>query len=949
MDTNLNSLSLGFLESLYEEYQADPSRVSPQWRQYFESMKSGNGSGHRTLQLHPSAPLQPATIDRSNGDHHFGCPCPELERATRQIAIQHRVDKLIRNIRVRGHIVTRVDPLGKVNPDPPEINPFYYGLTEDDMDMPIHSERPTPDGQPLTVRKIITRMRNTYCRFIGAQFMHIDELAVREWLQKRMESTENRIKLDREQQLRILTRLNDAVIFEEFIQKKYIGAKSFSLEGAETLIPLLEIAIEKAGSVGIEEILIGMPHRGRLNVLCNIMGKSPRRIFREFEDRDTERFIGRGDVKYHLGYHSDWITAKGHRVHLALAFNPSHLEFVGPVVQGRMRARHDRIGDTNGSRGMVFLIHGDAAFAGEGIVQETINLSELKGYSTGGTIHIIVNNQIGFTTDPSDARSSVYATDVAKMLQIPIFHVNGEEPEAVAQAINLAIDFRMTFRRDVVIDMYCYRKRGHNEGDEPTFTQPLLYSEIAKRRGVREGYMQHLLKMGGVTKEEAEEIAERRRKILEAELDVARSDEVIPPWDEEHPHEKGRPDNELRRLWSAYKGGPEENVADVDTTVPLERLRELLLKLTEVPKGFRVNPKLQRLLDQRRAMANGERPFDWATAEALAFATLVTEGHPVRLSGQDCQRGTFSQRHSVWHDVHDGRSYCPLANLSPDQARCEIYNSPLSEAGVLGFEYGYSVGTPDGLVIWEAQFGDFSNVAQVYIDQFIASAEDKWKRLTGLVLFLTHGLEGTGPEHASARLERYLSLAAEDNIQVAQPTTPANFFHLLRRQVLRPWRKPLFVMTPKSMLRHPEAVSPIEELATGGFQRLIPDPAVDPKNVRRILMCTGKVYYDLLAERRATGRNDVAILRMEQLYPLKTQHLEDLLAPYADGTDLVWVQEEPENGGAWRWLRSRFCPKMLGRFPLRGVSRPASASPATGSANAHKIEQERLVKAAFAE
>jgi 2-oxoglutarate dehydrogenase E1 component len=963
MENAPNSLSLGIMEALYDRYQQNPQSVAADWRDYFDAC-NGNGAGDAAIrnggfQRRPAiqAPSRahaqppPAAQNARNTPTRKSATSmeAELERVTRQIAIQHRVDKLIRNIRVRGHIVTRVDPLGKVEPEPAEITPFYYGLTEEDMEVPVFSERPTPGGVPLTVRKIITRFRNTYCRFIGCQFMHIDDLAVREWLQKRMEGTENRIKLDRDQQVRILTRLTDAVILEEFIQKKYIGAKSFSLEGAETLIPLLEIAIEKSATLGHEEILIGMPHRGRLNVLCNIMGKHPRRIFREFEDRDTEEFIGRGDVKYHQGYHSDWLTPGGQRVHLALAFNPSHLEFVGPVVQGRMRARHDREHDPEGRKGIVYLVHGDAAFAGEGIVQETLNLSELAGYNSGGTLHIIVNNQIGFTTDPNDARSCTYATDVAKMLQIPIFHVNGEEPESVAQAVNLALDFRNTFHRDVVIDMYCYRKRGHNEGDEPGFTQPVLYNEIAKRRTVREGYLQHLLKMGGVTKEEADEIAERRRKMLESELDVARSGAAFPRWDSAA-DEPGRPANRLRELWSLFKGGPEADVPEVETAVEQGRLRQLLERLTEAPTGFRVNPRLQqRFLDPRRAMADGERPLDWAAGEALAYATLLTnDGRRVRLSGQDSQRGTFSHRHAVWHDIHSGDQYCPFQHLAPDQAPFDVYNSPLSEAGVVGFEYGYSVGAPHSLTIWEAQFGDFSNVAQVYFDQFIASAEDKWKRLTGLVLLLPHGLEGTGPEHASGRIERFLTLAADDNIQIAQPTTPANFFHLLRRQVLRPWRKPLVVYTPKSMLRHPEAVSPLKDLAEGAFQRFIADNEVNPAEARRVLLCSGKIYYDLLAKRRDSGRRDVAIIRLEQLYPLRTQHWEAALSPYDEEIDVVWVQEEPENSGAWRWLRAQHCPKLIGRFPLRGVTRPASASPATGSHNAHKIEQERLVNAAFA-
>ena len=673
----------------------------------------------------------------------------------------------------------------------------------------------------------------------------------------------------------------------------------------------------------------------------------------EFEDKDSEYLLGRGDVKYHQGYHNDWITAKAQRVHLALTFNPSHLEFVNPVVEGRMRARMDREGDPNGLRGLVVLIHGDAAFAGEGIVQETLNLSELEGYSTGGTIHIILNNQIGFTTNPWEGRSSGYCTDVAKMLQIPVFHVNGEEPESVAQVINLAMEFRRTFQRDVVIDMYCYRRRGHNEGDEPAFTQPLLYNEIRNRPSVRDGYLEHLLKLGGVTREEADEIAQQRRQLLEEELDLARRDDEVkmPPWEQEAPHTKSGPKNKLRVLWSRYKGGLEEKVIPVRTGVEIAKLKTLLEALTKLPKDFTPNPKIARLLEQKLEMARGERRVDWATAEALAMASLATQGVRVRMSGQDSQRGTFSHRHAVLHDVETGASYMPLQNLSPLQAPVEIYNSPLSEAGVLGFEYGYSVGMPDGLTIWEAQFGDFANAAQVIIDQFIASAEDKWRRLTGLVMMLPHGLEGTGPEHASARPERYLTLAAEDNLQLVQPTTPANLFHVLRRQVLGEWRKPLFLLTPKSMLRHEQATSTLEELAEGSFERFLPDEVGSKQKMSRVLLCTGKLYYDLAAHRAEHGRDDVAIVRLEQMYPINEAVLEKVLEPYPKNTPVIWVQEEPENSGAWRFLLARFGigGKLLGTHAWRGVSRPASASPATGSAKAHKLEQEQVIREAFSD
>jgi len=937
-----NDLSLAFLENLYAEYLDDPARVPEDWRKYFDQLShSGNGSNGSSQsaprpRIGPS--FRPASLFNAPGG---AAKAPEKRAAaggTTRVrvarAMQERVDQLIRNFRVRGHIVAKIDPLGQQRPDPPEINPAHYGFTDEDLDLPFSTEN-IPGLDALTLRRIIERLRNTYCRSIGAQFMHIDDLAVREWLQQRMESTENHLKLSRAEQIRILTRLTDAVIFEEFIQKKFIGAKSFSLEGGESLIPLLDMAIERAGMQGVQEIVLGMAHRGRLNVLANIMGKNPRQIFREFDDADADQNMGRGDVKYHLGYSTDWKCASGARVHLSLCFNPSHLEFVNTVALGRLRAKQDRSGDTRFERGMVLLIHGDAAFAGEGAVQETLNLSELRGYKTGGTVHIIVNNQIGFTTDPNDARSSQYATDVAKMLQTPIFHVNGEDPEAVAQCVQLAMDFRKTFQRDVFIDMYCYRRRGHNEGDEPSFTQPALYRSIERRKPVREGYLEHLLKLGGVTAEEADQIAVRRRNHLELELTVARSRSqtmVVPG----------------AGVWAHYHGGPEKRAQEVETGVPRERLQELLEKQTQLPADFHAHTKIERLLETRRQMARDEKPLDWAAAEALAFATLATSGVRIRMSGQDAERGTFSHRHAVLHDVQNGQKYMPLAQLDENQAPVQIYNSPLSETGVLGFEYGYSLDCPDGLVLWEAQFGDFWNCAQVIVDQFIVSAEDKWRRHSGLVLLLPHGFEGMGPEHSSARLERFLQMFAEDNIQVVNTTTPAQYFHLLRRQVLRKWRKPLIVMTPKSLLRLPDCVSPLDELTQGTFQRVLPDKTVQPESATRLILCTGKIYYELAAKRNDLKRNDVAIIRIEQLAPLTMDALSAALAPYKDGTPALWVQEEPENMGAWRYLRIKLGEKLLNRFPFSGISRPASASPATGSAAAHKAEQKKILDAAFA-
>ncbi len=895
-------------------YRHDPSLVSEAWQEYFTNLGNGEQPPKIGPTFHPRSIFNPV-----------GPPADASD-----LLLQHRVDRLIRAYRVRGHTQAKLDPLGDFVPYVPELDLEYYGFTERDLYREFACETMVGTGR-ISLRNIIQRLREVYCRSIGAQFMHIDDLKIRHWLQERIEGTGNRTELSRDEQLRILTRLTDAVVFEEFVRKKFIGAKTFSLEGAESLVPLLDLAIERAAEQGIKEIVLGMGHRGRLNLLANIIGKSPRAIFREFEDKVTDLHRGGGDVKYHLGYSANHITRSGREIHLSLCFNPSHLEFVNPVAMGRMRAKQDRRRDGERNTGLVLLIHGDAAFIGEGIVQETLNLSRLRGYTVGGTIHVLVNNQIGFTTPPVEARSSVYATSVAKMLGSPILHVNGEDPDAVAHCIRLAMDFREKFKRDVVIDMYCYRRLGHNESDEPAFTQPKLYRLIEQRKPVREGYLDHLLKLGGVTREEADQIVERCRQRLEHDLSEARKN--------------GPPQPPARRgIWAGYHGGPASKAGDPITGVNKRRLAELLKKQTEFPKGFTPHPKIVKGMEHRLAMARGEQPLDWSAGESLAFASLATEGVRIRLSGQDAERGTFSHRHAVLHDYETGKLFVPLANLSPKQATVEIFNSPLSEAGVLGFEYGFSLDYPDALVMWEAQFGDFVNAAQVITDQFISSAEEKWRRLSGLVLLLPHGLEGQGPEHSSARLERFLTLAAQDNIQVAYPTTPAQCFHLLRRQALRQWRKPLVVMTPKSLLRHPRAVSRLEDCAQGRFQNVIPD---DRKSCQRLLLCTGKIFYELHQRREELKRTDVAIVRVEQLYPFPHAELTAALERYAADTPAVWVQEEPENMGAWRYMYMACGSRLLGQFPFTSICRPESASPASGSARAHKIEQEKLLTAAF--
>jgi 2-oxoglutarate dehydrogenase E1 component len=950
-----STLSLLFAEGLYADYLRDPNSVTPEWRSYFDSLGK-EGAFARTPKLgpefRPASVFNPAPAPVNGAAKSNGHPIANghavvanghvatngngaLAQGVSDAAVrQDRVDALVRAYRVRGHMIAKIDPLGLPRPTQAELDPEFYELTGYDLDRKF-SSRTIFGAQTLTLREILTRLRNTYCRSIGVQFMHIDDLKVKNWLQDRMEGSENRIQLSRKEQLRILTKLTDASIFEEFIQKKFVGAKSFSLSGSESLIPLLAFAIDRAAEHGVDEIVLGMAHRGRLNVLANIMGKNPREIFREFEDSDPQLYYGSGDVKYHLGHSSDFVTESGKKVHLSLCFNPSHLEYVNPVVIGRTRAKQDRAGDLTRSKKIAFTIHGDAAFAGEGVIQETLNLSQVDAHTIGGTIHVIINNQIGFTTPPSQARSTTYATDVAKMLQIPIFHVNGEDPEAVAQVVRLAMDFRDTFLRDVVIDMYCYRRFGHNESDEPSFTQPLLYAAIAQRKSVREGYLEHLTKLGEVTVDEADRITVERREHLERELSEARRKDYV------------RVQDWLGGFWKGYRGGPESDVPDVDTGIDRARCQELILRQQQLPADFHPHKQIEKLLADRTAMGNGEKPINWGMAELLAFASLVTEGTRVRLTGQDCGRGTFSHRHAVLHDVQDGHTYMPLCHMGSEQGPIEIYNSALSEAGVLGFEYGYSLDWPDALVLWEAQFGDFANAAQVIIDQFLVSAEDKWKRLSGLVMLLPHGYEGQGPEHSSARLERFLALAAEENIQVVQPTTPAQYFHVLRRQVLRPWRKPLVVFTPKSLLRLPQCVSSLEDFGSSGFQRVIGD-ARGLKKASRVLLCTGKVFYDLEKRRAELGRNDVAIVRIEQLYPLPDRVLRAAVDHFDDGTQFVWVQEEPENMGAWRHMRVRFGSMMFGRFPFSGACRTESASPATGSASCHKLEQQELLERAFA-
>jgi 2-oxoglutarate dehydrogenase E1 component len=949
--------NLAFVEQLYYQFTTDPASVDSAWREYFEALGAPPAAPppqafRRSLFGGPGAGRDGARgANGGNGQAMaalVAAAAPLIKKTSSVTA--ERVQRLVEAYREMGHLSADLDPLGLVNRnDGANLDMDKFGLTEADLANVFSSENVAgPDR--TTLGDLIALLRETYCRHIGVELAHIHDLELRGWLLHRMESTRNRRDLPLAERQRLLEKVIDAEVFEQFLHTKFLGKKRFSLEGAESVIPLLDRLVERAARQGVAEIVIGMAHRGRLNVLANVIEKPAAQIFAEFLDKDASLDgPSGGDVKYHLGYSIDRVfgaDGASHRVHLSLCFNPSHLEWVNTVVQGRVRAKQDRTGDTLRERGLPLLLHGDAAFAGQGVVAEAFNMSELDGYRVGGTVHVVINNQVGFTTSPKNGYSTTYATDVARMLQIPIFHVNGEDPEAIAQVVDLAVDFRQRFHRDVLIEVWCYRKWGHNEGDEPEFTQPLMYRAIKRKRSIRSAFLgafaqRPLAGRGGpgLTEADAEEMAARRRRALEAELAVATAlESPVKP-------------STFAGAWARIRGGAESAVPQVPTAVTPELLAAVGRALTTVPAGFTVHPKLAVLRD-RAAMAAGERPLNWGMGEALALGTLLAQGVRVRLSGQDSRRGTFSHRHSVLCDYETGAEHTPLAHvgeaLGAVQGAFDVRDSPLSEAGVLGFEYGYSLDMPEGLCIWEAQFGDFVNSAQVIIDQFIVSSEAKWNRVSGLVMLLPHGMEGQGPEHSSGRLERFLNMAVNDNIQVCNLTTPAQLFHVLRRQVLRPYRKPLIIMSPKSLLRHPLATSTLDELVRGAFEYIIPDRSVRrPSEVRRVLLCTGKVYYDLVSARQERGEDDVAIIRIEQLYPLRKDELLETLGRFPEGTPVVWVQEEPKNMGAWPALNRMLPGLLLGRYPWSCVSRPLSASPAAGSEKRHKLEQERLIEDAF--
>ncbi|MEM8689364.1 MAG: 2-oxoglutarate dehydrogenase E1 component [Pseudomonadota bacterium] len=960
-----------FIEQLHAQYQDNPNSLDPEWQAFFAELAdepdqvraTAKGASWERADWPPAANGE--MVSALDGDWAqvesemsgkvsaraqsggVSLSDEELRQATLDSV---RALMMVRAYRMRGHLAADLDPLKlRTQEAMPELEPETYGFGPDDLDRQIFIDN-VLGLEMATIREIVEILRKTYCSTLGVEFIHISDPQQKGWLQQRIEGAEKGISLDTQGKKNILRKLIESVGFENFLNVKYTGTKRFGLDGGEAILPALERVIKRGGQMGVKEVVIGMPHRGRLNVLANVMGKPFQAIFNEFKGGSfkPDEVEGSGDVKYHLGSSSDRIL-DGNTVHLSLTANPSHLEIVDPVVLGKARAKQDQHEDLERSSVIPLLLHGDAAFAGQGVVAECFGLSGLKGHKSGGSIHFIVNNQIGFTTSPIQSRSSPYPSDVAKMIEAPIFHVNGDDPEAVVYAAKIATEFRQLFGKPVVIDMFCYRRFGHNEGDEPAFTQPIMYQRIAKHPPVLELYSEKLIKEGVVTADDVQKMKEDFRAQLENDFDSA---------DAYKPNKA----DWLDGAWMGLKAVKEEGRARRGKTgVELETLTAIGKKLTEYPEDFNIHRTLKRVIGNRAKMMDGEVPVDWAMAEHLAFGTLLEEGYPVRLSGQDCERGTFSHRHSVFNDQVDESRYVPLSNISADQAHYEVINSMLSEEAVLAFEYGYSLAEPKALVIWEAQFGDFVNGAQVVIDQFISSGERKWLRMSGLVLLMPHGFEGQGPEHSSARLERFLQLCAEDNVQVVNCTTPSNYFHVLRRQMHRDFRKPLFVMSPKSLLRHKRCVSKLDEFdAETSFHRvlwddaeILPDQAIKLRNdeqIERVILCTGKVYYDLYEERERRGINDIYLMRLEQLYPFPYRALmKDL--PRFPNAEIVWCQEEPKNMGSWSFVEPNI-ESVLNRLDVKSkrpryVGRPAAASPATGLMSVHLKEVETFLNEAL--
>lgn len=917
-----------FVEALYETYLQDRSAVPQEWHEYFNdlqtSLQGAPDVAHSPIQRAFEALPKVAAVQLIS-------PEADLERK------QVKVLQLINAHRFLGVRIANLDPLARhAKPVVAELDPAYYELNAADLDSTFDTGS-LVGGARMTLREILKLLRQTYCESIGAEYMYISDVAQKRWIQQRLESVRGVAGYDAAQRKRILERITAAETLERYLHTKYVGQKRFSLEGGETVIPLLDHLLQRCGAQGVEEAVIGMAHRGRLNVLVNILGKQPSMLFAEFEGIHAEHLTS-GDVKYHQGFSADIATPRG-ELHVVLAFNPSHLEIVNPVVEGSVRARQHRLKDYAGAKVLPILIHGDASFAGQGVVMETLAMSQLRGFRTGGTVHIIINNQIGFTaSDSRDTRSSSYCSDVAKMIDAPIFHVNGDDPDAVMLITEIALDYRMRFNRDVVIDMVCFRKLGHNEQDEPLVTQPFMYRYIRKHPGTRAVYAERLAQEGAIKAEEAEQMIARYRQAMDEGRNSIEPALLVKS-------------NKVTTDWTAFKGDIRWYMP-VQTGVPVARLKNLAAQLSAIPEGFVLQSRVQKIVDDRAAMAQGELSLDWGMAENLAYATLLTEGYPVRLCGQDSQRGTFFHRHATWHDQnrtvwHEG-AYTPLQHLTPEQANFTVIDSYLSEEAVLGFEYGYATARPNSLVLWEAQFGDFANGAQVVIDQFIASGEVKWGRLCGLVMLLPHGYEGQGAEHSSGRIERYLQLCADHNIQVCIPSSAAQMFHLLRRQMLRPYRKPLIVFTPKSLLRSKDAASPLSEFSHGEFQNVIAEvDALDSRHVRRIIACSGKLYYELLAARRSKGITDMAIIRLEQLYPFPHMDFAKQVENYPNASEFVWAQEEPGNQGAWHRIQHYFLRNLRKGMRLDYALRPSSAAPAAGYLAVHQEQQKAVVEAAF--
>ncbi len=919
-----------YIEALYEAYLDNPGSVSENWRSFFDAMQNMPGANSTDARDIAHSPVQASFVERAR----LGPICrvvanPDAELGRKRVSVQ----KLIAAYRNIGSRWADLDPLKRQErPALPDLEPSFYGFTDTDMDIVFNTSNTYFGKESMPLREVMQNLRETYCGTLGIEFMYITDQTEKRWWQAKFETIRSKPDFTQEKKKHILERLTAAEGFERYLHTRFIGQKRFSLEGGESFIAAMDELIQRAGKAGVQEIVIGMAHRGRLNVLVNIMGKNPLDLFAEFEGKHADD-LPSGDVKYHQGFTSD-IATPGGPVNLSLAFNPSHLEIVNPVVEGAVKARQVRRGDRDGSQVLPILVHGDAAFAGQGVIMETLNLALTRGYGKGGTVHIVINNQIGFTTsDPRDSRSTTYCTDVVKMIEAPVLHVNGDDPESVVLATQMALDYRQAFKRDVVVDIVCFRKLGHNEQDTPAMTQPLMYTKIDKHPGTRKLFSERLESQGVINEEYASKLSKQFRK----DLDEGKY--------------SANPVLVNKTIFTAEPAAGRDEVSE--TGVPLAELKRLSDKITKIPEGFKLHPLVEKVVNDRARMGRGEQSLDWGMGEHLAFASLLAGGYPIRITGQDSGRATFSHRHAVLHDQKrekwDSGTYIPLQNVASNQATFTVIDSVLSEEAVLGFEYGYSISAPDTLVIWEAQFGDFANGAQVLVDQFITSGEVKWGLASGLTLMLPHGYEGQGPEHSSARPERFLQLCAENNIQVCQPTNPAQIFHLLRRQTTTMARKPLVILTPKSLLRNKAAVSALADLSSGNFFNIISDTEANPAKVRRLIACSGKVYYDLVNRRRETTVEDVAIIRIEQLYPFPVDEFSAEIGRYPQLKDIVWCQDEPKNQGYWRFLQHYIMKVMLPGQQFGYAGRLASASTACGYATAHAIQQKALLDQAFGE